>query len=192
MENHLDLIALISNLSTILSNFENDQNITTRNSHIPIDHTKIAEIIKNQIDATQIQDNKKHITKSYALENKIQSNTQIGIFDEILVSKIMNVYLNEENRIIFNMLKKPLTIQEIVTACKTRPSSTYRRISHLLKNGYVRISGYKKEIGKKSKSTKYEKTIQNITIHINDNLNLVILNIKKNIINETKTKFVTK
>jgi hypothetical protein len=85
-----------------------------------------------------------------------------------------------------------MTIQEIVKSCKTPISSTYRRISFLLEKGYLRVAGYKKELGKKSKSTKFEKTIRNITIQMEEDTVSVILNINESIIKESKICFVIK
>lgn len=112
------------------------------------------------------------------INDKVVS-AQIGIDDASLVANIMTVYLDQENRALLASLTKPLTISEIAKICKIPRSSAYRRTSFLLRNGYLRVCGYKKELGKKTKSAKFEKTIQNITIHISNNTNLVMLEIKK-------------
>lgn len=114
------------------------------------------------------------------------------IDEESLVKNIMTVYLDHANRAILASLTKPLTIREIIKVCKIPQSSAYRRITFLQKNGYIRICGYKKEFGKNTKSAKFEKTIQNITIHINDNTNLIMLNAKKELFQKIKLNHMMK
>ncbi len=166
----------------------NQQNLISTNSQVLTDLQKISVCVDKESSPIPSQ---KKVTGS-ATTGVICTMHEIEMRDKILVSNIMNVYLDSENRTILSCLKKPMTIQEIVTICKTPISSTYRRISFLLEKGYLRIAGYKKELGKKSKSTKFEKTIQNITIHIDESTVSVILNVSEDIIKEGKFRLVMK
>jgi hypothetical protein len=151
---------------------------------------KISECTKNE-SVTRPHEKGPDV-KSTTDTDDIHRVHKIEVHDKSLVSNIMSVYLDRENRIVLGCLKRPMTIQEIVKSCKTPISSTYRRISFLLEKGYLRIAGYKKELGKKSKSTKFEKTIRNIIIHIEEDTISVILNINEAVIKESKLCFVIK
>jgi hypothetical protein len=151
---------------------------------------KISECIKNELVAHPHE--KGSDVKLTTDTDGTYKVHKIEVHDKSLVSNIMSVYLDRENRIVLGCLKRPMTIQEIVKSCKTPISSTYRRISFLLEKGYLRVAGYKKELGKKSKSTKFEKTIHNIIIHIEEDAISVILNINEAVIKESKLCFVIK
>jgi hypothetical protein len=149
------------------SNFLNFQFSKKPETHLIIDNDTMAHSMQIINGA---------ITKFTTAGNQMRT-TRIEIDDKVLITKILKVYMDEGNRSIFNSLTKPMTIQEILKTCKKPKSTIYRRISLLLKNGYLQISGYKKEFGKRNRSTKFKKTINDITIHMNANTNLIILTV---------------
>jgi len=174
-----------------LLKIKNHKNYLITNSQIMNDLQKISEYIKKELVSVRHQKNDTGVG-SHTETDKSHVTYKVEARDKILVSNIMSVYLDNENRAVLNCLKKPMTIQEIVKVCKTPISSTYRRISFLLEMGYLRVAGYKKELGKKSKSMKFEKTIQNIMICIEDGAVLIVLNIDEDIVRGNKFCFVIK
>jgi hypothetical protein len=144
-------------------------------------------IEKMEMKGIGTHDAKELVAKLLTDKKGTDATTQLIIFDKILVSNIMKAYLDVENLWILNCLIKPMTISEIAKNCKKPLSSTYRRISLLLRGGFLQISGYKREFGKKTISAKFEKTIQNITIHMNDTTNFIVLTIKDEL--EKTTRF---
>ncbi len=189
MENSLNQVVSNDYAYTNFLKFKNQKNHILLNSQILGDLQKISECVKKELVHFQ---EKEAFVGSATDTDDIRNIHKIEVHDKILVSNIMNVYLDRENRTVLSCLKKPMTIQEIVKFCKTPISSTYRRISFLLEKGYLRVAGYKKELGKKSKSTKFEKTIHNIIIHIEEDTISVILNINEAMIKENKLCFVIK
>jgi hypothetical protein len=189
MENSLNQLIVNDYLVHNLLKIKNQENHEIMNSQIMGDLQKISKYVKNELPAHSKE--KELVVESTATHNT-HSTHKIEVYDKSLVSNIINVYLDKENRTVLSCLKKPMTIQEIVKSCKTPISSTYRRISFLLEKGYLRVAGYKKELGKKSKSTKFEKTIRNITIQMEEDAVSVTLNINESIIKESKICFVIK
>lgn len=124
------------------------------------------------------------LSKQFLLINN-KPHTTIKIYDKKLISKIMRVYLDDDNLGIFYCLKTPLTIQEIANQCKMPLSTAYRRTSFLLASGYLQVAGCSKVFGKKNKSIKYEKTISGITINVNEKLSITLF-IKKNLVDESR------
>ncbi|HET8793435.1 MAG TPA: hypothetical protein VFM31_06560 [Nitrososphaeraceae archaeon] len=153
---------------------------------LPLGNNQISTILKKSKSVSLLEEIIENIQlgKQFFLINN-KPHAAIKIYDKEFISKIMRIYLNDDNLGIFYCLKIPLTIQEIVNQCKMPLSTAYRRVSFLLSNGYLQVTGCSKSFDKKNKSTKYEKTISGITINVNEKPSITLF-IKKSIVDESK------
>lgn len=134
-------------------------------------------------------DEKSRLKKIFSIVKKDEMFITIRINDTELIDKIIDAYLDKDNRVILYNMKMPMTITEIVKNAKIPQSSVYRKVDALVEQGLILFSGFDNEVknGKGNhKGSIYEKTIHSISFNLKSDTRTTELTIERRILQKCK------
>lgn len=117
----------------------------------------------------------------------------IRINDTELTDKLIDAYLDKDNRVILHSLTSPMTISEIVKRSGLPQSSVYRKIVALVEQGLIVFSGFDRDLknGKGNhKGSIYEKTINSICFNLKSDTHMTEITIERRILQKCKPLYM--
>jgi len=109
----------------------------------------------------------------------------ITIKDESLIKQILEMVGDKETRkILEEVAKKPLAVQEILEICKLSKTSGYRKINNLNRNGYLIIKGFELT-SKKRAVDKYTMFWEKIMIEMKEGKYIIKIKISISVFNNS-------
>ncbi|MDH3611306.1 MAG: hypothetical protein OEM79_06045 [Nitrosopumilus sp.] len=150
------------------------------------DFSKINEILKNLLKTDVLSFEEICLREIISLKMN-RNSVAVTIKDKKLKILIIEILGDEEYRnIIESTLEKALLISEIIETCKLSKTSGYRKISYLIRNGF--LIPKKTEFTKKRRSVKrYTPIFKKITIELNHTQSSVRLEIPLSIIKQSSS-----
>jgi DNA-binding transcriptional ArsR family regulator len=136
---------------------------------------------------------KSRVEKVFSIVKKEDSSITIRINDIELTEKIIDAYLDKDNRIILYNLRLPTTITEIVKKSKLPQSSVYRKVDALVEQGLILFSGFDRDAknGKGNhKGAVYEKTIQSISFNLKSDMPTTEITIERHALQKCKPLYL--
>jgi DNA-binding transcriptional ArsR family regulator len=136
---------------------------------------------------------KSRTERAFSIVKKEDTSITIRINDTELTDKIIDAYLDKDNRIILYNLRSPMTITEIVKKSKLPQSSVYRKVDTLVKQGLILFSGFDKDTknGKGNhKGSMYEKTVQSISFNLKSDIHTTELTVERRAIQKCKPLYL--
>lgn len=131
--------------------------------------------------------------KIFSIIKKEDNDITIRISDTELTDKLIDAYLDKDNRAILYSLRSPMTISEIVKTSRLPQSSVYRKTVALAEQGLIVFSGFDKELknGKGNhKGSVYEKTIQSISFNLKSDIHMTEITIERRILQKCKPLYL--
>lgn len=136
---------------------------------------------------------KSRAERVFSIVKKEDASITIRINDTELTDKIIDVYLDKDNRIILYNLRSPMTITEIVKKSKLPQSSVYRKVDALVEQGLILFSGFDKDVknGKGNhKGAVYEKTIHSISFNLKSDTHTTEITIERRALQKCKPLYI--
>ncbi len=131
--------------------------------------------------------------KVFSIVRKEEMSITIKISDTELTDKIIDAYLDKDNRIILYNLRSPMTITEIVKRSKLPQSSVYRKVDALVELGLILFSGFDRDAknGKGNhKGATYEKTINSISFNLKSDIHTTEITMEKRALQKCKPLYL--
>lgn len=138
-------------------------------------------------------DEKSRLKKIISVIKKDDTFVTIRINDTELTDKIIDSYLDKDNRIILYNMRSPMTITEIVKRAKLPQSSVYRKVDALVEQGLVLFSGFDKDVknGKGNhKGSVYEKTVHSISFNLKSDKHTTELTVERHALQKCKPLYL--
>ncbi len=136
---------------------------------------------------------KSHAESVFSIVKKDDTSITIRINDTELTDKIIDAYLDKDNRIILYNLRSPMTITEIVKKSKLPQSSVYRKVDALVEQGLILFSGFDRDVknGKGNhKGAAYEKTIHSISFNLKSDTRTTEITIERRALQKCKPLYL--
>ncbi|WKT57226.1 helix-turn-helix domain-containing protein [Candidatus Nitrosotenuis chungbukensis] len=136
---------------------------------------------------------KSRTEKVLSVIKKEDNSITIRINDAELTNKIIDAYLDKDNRVILYNLRTPMTITEIVKRSKLPQSSVYRKVDALVEQGLILFSGFDRDVknGKGNhKGAVYEKTIHSISFNLKSDTHTTEITIEKHALQKCKPLYL--
>ncbi|MBI5378253.1 MAG: helix-turn-helix transcriptional regulator [Thaumarchaeota archaeon] len=138
-------------------------------------------------------DEKSRLKKIISVIKKDDAFVTIRINDTELTDKIIDAYLDRDNRVILYNLGAPMTITEIVKKAKLPQSSVYRKVDALVGQGLILFSGFDKDAknGKGNhKGSVYEKTVHSISFNLRSDTRTTELTVERRALQKCKPLYL--
>lgn len=139
-------------------------------------------------------DEKPSLRKTVAVVRKDDMFVTIRINDTDLTDKIIDAYLDRDNRIILYNMRSQMTITEIVKKANLPQSSVYRKVDALVEQGLILFSGFDKNVknGKGNhKGSIYEKTVHSISFNLKSDTHTAELTIERRVLQKCKPLYLS-
>lgn len=136
---------------------------------------------------------KSRAKKIFFIVKKEEVSITFRINDTELTDKIIDAYLDKDNRVILYNLRSPMTITEIVKKSGLPQSSVYRKVDALVEQGLILFSGFDKDVknGKGNhKGSVYEKTIHSISFNLKSDIHTTELTVERRILQKCKPLYL--
>lgn len=136
---------------------------------------------------------KSRVEKAFSIVKKEDAAITIRINDAELTDKIIDAYLDKDNRIILYNLRSPMTITEIVRKSRLPQSSVYRKVDTLVEQGLILFSGFDRDAknGKGNhKGAVYEKTIQSISFNLKSDTHTTEITVERRALQKCKPLYL--
>jgi len=138
-------------------------------------------------------DEKSRLKKILSIVKKDDAFITIRINDTELTDKIIDAYLDRDNRVILYNMRVPMTITEIIKKSKLPQSSVYRKVDALVEQGLILFSGFYNDVknGKGNhKGSVYEKTVYSISFNLKSDIHTTELTIERRALQKCKPLYL--
>ena len=139
-------------------------------------------------------DENPNLRKTVTVVRKDDVFVTIRINDTGLTDKIIDAYLDKDNRIILYNMRSQMSITEIIKKANLPQSSVYRKVDALVEQGLILFTGFDRNVknGKGNhKGSIYEKTVHSISFNLKSDRHTAELTIERRVLQKCKPLYIS-